>query len=629
MRRRRGRIVSSEVFFPIDAAVEVLEEDDDDNVLVEVVEGRKRGRITRSDVVYDDEYPVATKRTTPACPAVSPLRVADEEQFAFDLARGSRRFDTAAAVLTFWFGERYYDGDNSFAESSSCRSSRAYAESRVALWFEGRSCWFDAAQCAAGDVVEAVASGAINDSTPGWEGPYGVLARVVVLDHFARKTTTTCDGFAADLALRLTWFSEEEECNFFAFESCFGSLERLVVAVALSRSEDPATSAKHALLAARMRAKDLAGVLALPRGYPRDHYDCVRRFGRFPTLNDSLGRASTPEELEWLSHSQQQQQQQHRPPFSPSLYGESSSSSYGSSSTQRVLVYWRGGRGLAEPCRFALALARLPFQEARLESREEWLRLRATNKLPLDKLPVLLLDVTLPTNRQISTAEVLEAVETQPLVRVLAETGAICRYVNRLGRFQDGADLDQLAMYDVFADALYEVRRPLFTAKFRHAAALNIFQTDEWPRFVHRAERLAKTNLVTVKEARANEEEEEKKNTSSDSEEKKEPRLRFLAGGTRPTVVDALLTELVDYVQLGVYDGAAAYLRDRAPTLDAIVRAVRALPQIKAHFRGPHYQLPPTEDYVRMLCGIIGIPLPEYLAPDEPRRLLGPVVPAA
>jgi len=35
--------------------------------------------------------------------------------------------------------------------------------------------------------------------------------------------------------------------------------------------------------------------------WARKHYDIVRRFGRFPHRNAALGRASTPEEIEFLS----------------------------------------------------------------------------------------------------------------------------------------------------------------------------------------------------------------------------------------------------------------------------------------------------------------------------------------
>ncbi|MBN9057604.1 MAG: DUF924 family protein, partial [Rhizobiales bacterium] len=35
-------------------------------------------------------------------------------------------------------------------------------------------------------------------------------------------------------------------------------------------------------------------------GYAEKHRDLIRRFGRFPHRNADLGRASTPEEIEFL-----------------------------------------------------------------------------------------------------------------------------------------------------------------------------------------------------------------------------------------------------------------------------------------------------------------------------------------
>ena len=37
------------------------------------------------------------------------------------------------------------------------------------------------------------------------------------------------------------------------------------------------------------------------RASERDHAAVIERFGRYPTRNATLGRASTPEELEYLS----------------------------------------------------------------------------------------------------------------------------------------------------------------------------------------------------------------------------------------------------------------------------------------------------------------------------------------
>ena len=56
----------------------------------------------------------------------------------------------------------------------------------------------------------------------------------------------------------------------------------------------------------RLEDQDRAVALIAPLGaellaFAEEHRDIIRRFGRFPHRNELLGRASTPEEIEFLS----------------------------------------------------------------------------------------------------------------------------------------------------------------------------------------------------------------------------------------------------------------------------------------------------------------------------------------
>jgi uncharacterized protein (DUF924 family) len=79
--------------------------------------------------------------------------------------------------------------------------------------------------------------------------------------------------------------------------------ERLFFSMPLSHAEDPVLQERGLAYAERVLAE--APVAVRPfyeRGVEmgRKHHDVVARFGRFPTRNATLGRASTPEENSYL-----------------------------------------------------------------------------------------------------------------------------------------------------------------------------------------------------------------------------------------------------------------------------------------------------------------------------------------
>jgi uncharacterized protein (DUF924 family) len=120
------------------------------------------------------------------------------------------------------------------------------------------------------------------------------LALIVLLDQFPRNMFRgTLRAFATDpLALETARHAVDR-----GFDRSLLPVERLFVYLPFEHSE---------ALADQDRSCDLTRALdAYPETndvyrYALAHRDIIRRFGRFPHRNAILGRASTPEELEFL-----------------------------------------------------------------------------------------------------------------------------------------------------------------------------------------------------------------------------------------------------------------------------------------------------------------------------------------
>ena len=123
-----------------------------------------------------------------------------------------------------------------------------------------------------------------------WLGqPRDCLARIIVLDQFPRNMFRgTARAFATDaLALEAARLAVER-----GWDRGMLAVEQLFVYLPFEHSE---------ALADQDRACELMKDFdAEQRVYAERHRDIIRRFGRFPHRNEILGRASTPEEIEFL-----------------------------------------------------------------------------------------------------------------------------------------------------------------------------------------------------------------------------------------------------------------------------------------------------------------------------------------
>ena len=174
-------------------------------------------------------------------------------------------------VLRFWFGEggdygqrhkRWFEKDAAFDAEVKRRFLALYEELRQTQdWLEGaRPC----------------------------------LARIVALDQFPRNMfRATPRAFEADsLALEAA-----RRAVHAGYDAQLLPVERLFVYLPLQHSESVADQERACALCEPLGA--FAETADVPR-YALAHRDIVRRFGRFPHRNAILGRASTPEELEFL-----------------------------------------------------------------------------------------------------------------------------------------------------------------------------------------------------------------------------------------------------------------------------------------------------------------------------------------
>jgi uncharacterized protein (DUF924 family) len=191
--------------------------------------------------------------------------------------------DDARGVHAFWFGE-LTDG---FADPAHRKAWFAADPDRDALIRERF-----------GSLTETAATGALDD----WLGtPVGVLAFILVCDQFTRQIHRgTAAAFALDpLALGVARRGIEA-----GFDRQLGVDERAFFYLPFEHAESVVDQHTAVGLFTRLHEDAPLHQRDVSREFLRyveQHRDIVLRFGRFPHRNRALGRASTPEELEFLA----------------------------------------------------------------------------------------------------------------------------------------------------------------------------------------------------------------------------------------------------------------------------------------------------------------------------------------
>jgi uncharacterized protein (DUF924 family) len=183
----------------------------------------------------------------------------------------------AQEVLDFWFG----------APGSATDGKRRRE------WFIKNKA-FDAtiAQRFGAAIDQAIAGGLRE-----WdeEGPQGVLARILVLDQFTRNAhRNTPRAFAGDpLALLAARHLADSGAH-----KELAPQQRAFAYMPFEHAEDAFMQERAVALFTALAAEHPGFDDTLD--YAHRHRGVIARFGRFPHRNAILGRASTPEEAEFL-----------------------------------------------------------------------------------------------------------------------------------------------------------------------------------------------------------------------------------------------------------------------------------------------------------------------------------------
>jgi len=129
-----------------------------------------------------------------------------------------------------------------------------------------------------------------NPPDPELASARALLAAVIVFDQFPRNIfRRTPAAYATDAnALALARYAVAS-----GKDRSLPGMQRHFLYMPFMHSEDPAMQAESVRLFNELGIAD--GLK-----YALHHHDIVQRFGRFPHRNAILGRASTPEELEFL-----------------------------------------------------------------------------------------------------------------------------------------------------------------------------------------------------------------------------------------------------------------------------------------------------------------------------------------
>jgi uncharacterized protein (DUF924 family) len=128
------------------------------------------------------------------------------------------------------------------------------------------------------------------------QGARGVLARILVLDQFTRNAhRNTPESFAGDpLALGAARQLVDSGAHL-----TLTPAERQFVYMPFEHAEDARMQERAVELFTELAASHEGFNEALD--YAHRHRGVIARFGRFPHRNPILGRASTPEEQDYLS----------------------------------------------------------------------------------------------------------------------------------------------------------------------------------------------------------------------------------------------------------------------------------------------------------------------------------------
>ena len=159
-------------------------------------------------------------------------------------------------------------------------------------WFRKDPAFDTAIRTHFGATVEA----ALGGSHDAWAAePRGALALVLLLDQFTRHLHRgTAQMFAGDARA----LAVAEAAVAAGHDRALGPFERWFLYMPFEHAEDLGAQERSIELFSRLAEE--TGIES-PLEWAEKHAAVVRRFGRYPHRNAMLGRASTPEEVAFLT----------------------------------------------------------------------------------------------------------------------------------------------------------------------------------------------------------------------------------------------------------------------------------------------------------------------------------------
>lgn len=147
--------------------------------------------------------------------------------------------------------------------------------------------------------VEQARAGALDAWT---QTPRGTLALIILIDQFSRNLYRgTPEAFSCDakvLALTHAGYDAGRFADFDVIEHLFAAMPLRHAEDLESQKRGVQLALEHALLGAPL----FRGMLVESVDYARKHLDVIACYGRFPHRNETLGRTSTPDELQYLAY---------------------------------------------------------------------------------------------------------------------------------------------------------------------------------------------------------------------------------------------------------------------------------------------------------------------------------------
>ncbi len=188
------------------------------------------------------------------------------------------------SVLEFWFGKLENNTD--------------FPKDKATMWFGDGASYDDEIKLKFSSLHQQ----ASNNQLSYWESsPDSLLALIIILDQFSRHIyRNTSQSFVQDdKAIALVKLGLDK-----AFDKDLFFVHRKFFYMPLMHAENLETQKLSIEMFSRLRdevPKELTETYARSLSFAESHHYVIAKFGRFPELNEILGRESTEEELEFLA----------------------------------------------------------------------------------------------------------------------------------------------------------------------------------------------------------------------------------------------------------------------------------------------------------------------------------------